>query len=210
VGGPDFDSETVIAYEIGYRAQFNSKITSSVSVFYNVYDKIRSTSPSPPPAILSLPLFYENNLEGETYGLELALTYQVSDWWRMVGGYTFFREDIRIKEGKTDFNNALNETADPRHRFLLQSFMNLNQKFTLDTRLRFVDSFVYSNSGIAETVPDYTELEIRLGYSPTKNLEFAIAGQNLLNKQHKEYVISSPNPRVEIERSVYLKASCRF
>jgi iron complex outermembrane receptor protein len=88
--------------------------------------------------------------------------------------------------------------------------MNLNQKFTLDTRLRFVDSFVYSNSGIAETVPDYTELEIRLGYSPTKNLEFAIAGQNLLNKQHKEYVISSPNPRVEIERSVYLKASCRF
>lgn len=210
VGGQDFDSETVIAYELGYRGQFNSKITSSVSVFYNVYDKIRSTSPSPPPGFLGLPLFYENNLEGETFGLEFTSTCQVTDWWRMVGGYTLFREDIRIKEGKTDFNNALNETADPRHRLLLQSFMNLNKKFSLDTRLRFVDSFVYSNSGVATTMSDYTELEIRLGYSPTRNLEFSVAGQNLLNDQHGEYVISSPNPRVEIERSVYLKAACRF
>ncbi len=46
-GGASFESETVIAYELGYRAQLASKVSTSISAFYNVYDNVRSYTPDP-------------------------------------------------------------------------------------------------------------------------------------------------------------------
>lgn len=86
VGGANFEPETVIAYELGYRTQIGSNVTASIAAFYNVYHDVRSTSVSPPPAPFGLPLFYANNLEGDTYGIELSATYQVLDWWRLRAG----------------------------------------------------------------------------------------------------------------------------
>jgi iron complex outermembrane receptor protein len=115
-----------------------------------------------------------------------------------------------VKPGKTDFNNGFNETADPKHQFSLRSSMDLPQNIEFDVALRFVDSFEFNNNGAPDTVPAYFELEARLAWHPTKNLEIAIVGQNLLHDQHLEYVISSPNPREEIQRSIYGKVSWRF
>jgi len=54
-GGSDFTSESVIAYELGYRAQLNSRFTTSVSGFYNEYNDVRSTSFTPATI---LPLYF--------------------------------------------------------------------------------------------------------------------------------------------------------
>jgi iron complex outermembrane receptor protein len=111
-GSSDFVSETLIAYELGYRAQLGPKVFTSVSTFYNVYNDIRSTSTNAPDAFgLPLPLFFQNNLEGQTYGMEFSTTYQVLDWWRLHGGYDLLKEDIHVKPGEYDFNDALNETV---------------------------------------------------------------------------------------------------
>jgi iron complex outermembrane receptor protein len=210
IGGADFESEKVIAYELGYRTQLGSKATASIATFYNQYDDVRSTSLSPPPAFAGLPLFYENNLEGHSYGAELSTSYQVLSWWRLRGGYTLVKTDLRVKSGRTDFNNALNETADPEHQFSVRSSMDLTKKVELDLRLRWVDSFVFNNAGTPDTVPSYFELDVRLAWRPTENLELSIVGQNLLNDQHLEYVIASPNPRAEIERGIYGKVAYRW
>lgn len=210
IGGTGFESETVIAYELGYRAQIGSRFSAAISTFYNDYDDVRSTSPSPPPALFGLPLFYENNLEGETYGVELSADYRLFDWWRFHGGYNFLNEDIRVKSGRTDFNNALNETADPQHKFSIRSSMDLPHNIQLDAGLRWVDSFQFNNAGVPDTVPAYCEMDVRLSWRPIKNLEFSVVGQNLLHDQHLEYVISSPNPREEIARSVYGKVTWHF
>jgi iron complex outermembrane receptor protein len=207
VGNPDFKAENVLAYELGYRAQPGNSLSLSISTFYNIYDDVRSTSLSPPDPVLGtpFPLYYENNLEGETYGVELTVTYQPLAWWRLQGGYTLLEENMRVKKGKTDFNNALNETADPQHRFSIQSFTQLHKNISLNASLRYVGAFEYSNSGAADTVSAYTELDIRLAWQITKKLELSVVGQNLLSNRHAEYVISSPNPRAEIERSIYCK-----
>lgn len=212
VGGSDFQSEDVLAYELGYRAQWGPKVTTSIAAFYNEYNNVRSTSLSPPDPVFGLPfpLFYENNLEGETYGCELSVIYQALPWWRLRGGYNLLLEDIRVSPGRTDFNNALNETADPQHQFSLRSSMDLPHNFELDAALRWVDSFHFNNNAVSDTVPAYFELDVRLGWHPTKNLEFSVVGQNLLHGQHLEYVIASPNPREEIVRSVYGKVTWRF
>jgi iron complex outermembrane receptor protein len=57
-------------------------------------------------------------------------------------------------------------------------------------------------------VPSYVALDLRLGWRPTPNWEFAIVGQNLLDRQHPEF--GAPATRQEIPRSVYGKLTWRF
>jgi iron complex outermembrane receptor protein len=61
-------------------------------------------------------------------------------------------------------------------------------------------------------VPAYGEMDVRLGWHATKNLEFSIVGQNLLHDQHVEYGFPGPpgSPREEIARSIYAKIAWRF
>ena len=207
IGGADFKSERVIAYELGYRAQLGAKVSGSISTFYNDYNNVRSLSSSPPPAILGLPFFFENNLEGRTYGIELSGNFQVLDWWRLHAGYNFLKEHIKVKPGRSDLNHALNETADPEHQFSIRSSMDLPQNIELDAGLRWVDSFRFNNGGAPATIPNYVELDVRLGWHPRKDFELSIVGQNLLHDHHLEYYT---NPREEIRRSAYGKVTWRF
>ena len=69
-----FASETVIADEIGSRAQVGETMSISTSAYDNRYDDLRSTSLSAPDPVLHLPfpLFFENNLDGHTYASSSA------------------------------------------------------------------------------------------------------------------------------------------
>lgn len=211
IGGEDFISETVIAYEAGYRAQIAATLFSSLSAFYNVYDHLRSTTVSPPDPDFGLPFpfFYENNLEGETYGIEVTLTWQALEWWKLHTAYNYLEGDIRVKAGRADFNNALNETADPKHRFSLRSSMELTEDVTLDAGYRWIDGFTYNNAGTAEGFPGYQELEVSLGWTLSPTLRLSVTGQNLLHDKHEEYPISG-GTRVAIQRSVYGKLAMRL
>jgi iron complex outermembrane receptor protein len=209
-GSPDFDSETVIAYELGYRTQINPKIAATASAFYNDYDRIRSITPAPAgfPSF-GFPLVFHNNLEGETYGVELTANYQMLDWWRLHAGYDFLKEHLRVKPGQVDFSNALNEVADPQQQFSLRSSMDLPHALEFDANLRWVDTLHNNNGPTPGTVPSYAELDVRVGWRPTQAVELSVVGQNLLDRQHPEYGFPSPT-RIESERSVYGKVTWRF
>jgi len=124
-GSSTFTSETVIAYELGYRAQLGTQLSTSVSTFYNDYDHVRSTTTTAP---FVFPLYFQNNLKGDTYGVEVSANYQALDWWRLHAGYTLLREHLRVKAGTTDFSNGLNETADPEQQYSIRSSMDLPKK----------------------------------------------------------------------------------
>jgi len=203
---PHFLSETLIAYELGYRAQIGPRFATSVSGFYNEYDDVRSLGFTPATIV---PLFFQNNLEGSTYGLELSASYQVTSWWRLHGGYDLLKEHLRVKPGQVDLNHALNETSDPQQQFSLRSSMDLPGNVEFDPMLRWVDTLHNNNGGVVGTVPSYFELDVRVAWHITKHLELAVVGQSLLHDHHAEYGLPSPN-REEIERSVYGKLTWRF
>jgi iron complex outermembrane receptor protein len=204
-GNPDFTSEKLVAYELGYRAQFGSGLSGSLSAFYNDYDDLRSLGFTP---VTVVPLFFQNNLEGHAYGVELSLNYQLQPWWRLHGSYDPIREDIRVKPGQFDLNKAHNETADPNQRASLRSSMDLRDDMELDATLRWVDSRDTNSSANIVTVPSYVEMDVRLGWRPTEKIELSLVGQNLLHDHHPEY-FSEPT-RVEIQRSMYAKFTWHF
>jgi len=210
-GNPDFRSETVIAYELGYRAQLSRDLSTSVAGFYNSYGDVRSTAASPTPTIpgLPFPLIFQNDLQGHTYGMELSANYQVLEGWRLHAGYTLLQESLHAKPGTVDFNNAHNETADPQQQLALRSELALGPRLALNTALRWVDSLLINNGNNVATVPSYTELNARLGWRPTPRLELSISGENLLHAHHVEYGFPSPS-RIEIARSLFGRVQCRF
>jgi iron complex outermembrane recepter protein len=205
-GSADFESETLIAYELGYRAELGAKASASISAFYNDYDDLRSLSFTPTTII---PLFFANNLEGETHGIEISANYQPVSWWRLRAGLDLLKERLHVKPGESDINNARNETADPERQLSVRSSLDLPQHVELDAGLRWVDTLYNNDNGEAGTVPSYAEVDVRLGWHPVKRLDFSIVGQNLLHDHHPEFGVPGP-AREEIVRAVYGKVTWRF
>ncbi len=212
IGGADFVSETVITYELGYRAQLNPELSTSLSTFFNNYGDIRSAAYTPPPTPLNqgLPIVFQNNLLAQTCGVELTADYQVLEGWRMHAGYDLLQENVWVVPGAKDINNALNETADPPNQVFLRSSMDLPGNLEFDPSFRWIDSIVYNNNGSPARVPSYAELDARLGWSPVQNIEVSVTGLSLLHYEHVEYLVNGANQNEWIQRSVYGKIACRF
>jgi iron complex outermembrane receptor protein len=199
-GNDDFISESMIAYELGWRLQLQKNLSLSLATFYNVYDHIRSVEPGPPP--FNIPVTFGNGVKGETYGLELSATHQVTSWWNLRGGYTFLKKDLSVKADSKDMNAGNAESNDPRHQLLIQSTMEIPGGLEWGTVIRYIDKLPKPH------VPGYTELDFRVGWKLGKVVELSVVGQNLLNNCHPEFIASTP-PR-EIKRSIYGKIICRF
>jgi iron complex outermembrane receptor protein len=195
-GGKSFTSEKLIAYEVGYHVRPVDRWSISVATYYNQYDDIRSVETN------GASLAIQNGLQGQSWGAEISTDFQVSDWWRLRGGYTYFHKDVWEKPGHADFSNAKGEGNDPHHQFLLQSMLNLPLNLEFDVAARYVSSLPNPR------VPEYFTFDARLAWHWKKNLEVAVIGQNLWDNQHPEFGAAAG--RQEIPRSVYGKVSLRF
>ena len=204
-GGRDYGSEYVTAYELGYRGEISSRLTGSLSTYYNEYRDVRSISITPGTLI---PLFFANNIAGHTDGFELNARYQVADFWFLQVGYDYLQESLHVRPGQFDLGNAQNETADPRHQAAIRSAMRLPAHLELDASLRWVAALRPQSGPVTDEVPRYFELDTRVGWV-LQRLELALVGQNLLHKQHAEYGRANP-AREQIQRSVYAKISWRY
>jgi iron complex outermembrane receptor protein len=201
----NFRSESVIAYELGYRAEITKRVSGSLSLFFNDYDDLRTIGTTGG----GLPLVFQNNLHGYTYGLELSSDYQVLDWWRLHLGYDLLEEHLRDKNGSTDITAGLNETADPKHQFFLRSSMDLPGNVEFNTALRLIDTVHNNNGSTVGTIPSYAELDARLAWHATKHLELSVVGQNLLHQRHPESGFPGPSQE-SIVRSVYGKIALQY
>ena len=201
-GNKNFVSETLTAYELGWRLQPHKTLSISLSSFYNTYDNIRSAEPGTTPP-LNTPITFGNGVQGETYGIELAFMNQLTSWWSLKGGYTFLKKHLWLKADSKDANDATAESDDPQHQLVIQSNIKLPARFELGTVIRYVDKLP------EPYVPSYFGLDMRIGWMLSKTIELNLVAQNLLDKHHPEFIPASPSPR-EIERSIYGKISFRL
>jgi len=193
VGGANFQSEVLLAYELGYRWQPEAKVGASVATFYNHYDDLRSVEQANPPA--PFPIVIANGQRGKSYGAELTADYRVSDAWRLRAGYTEMRVRIEPKPGSTDTTRGSAEANDPDRQLLLRSSVDLPAHVTFDASGRYIAEIAN------QQVPAYAELDLRLAWHPAPQLEISVVGQNLLHARHVESGTAAA--RREIERGVY-------
>ena len=87
--------------------------------------------------------------------------------------------------------------------------MDLPRNVDFDALLRWVDTLRTNDGATVGTVPSYFELNLRIGWRPTKNIELSLVGENLLHDHHPEFGFPSPS-REEISRSVYAKVALSY
>jgi iron complex outermembrane recepter protein len=200
-GGPNFTSERLLAYEVGYRAQVHDKFSLTATTFYHDYDRLRSLEPGPPQQI-------DNGLEGESYGIELDGIWQAAEWWRWRVGYAHVQKKIWLKDWSRDVNQGRAENVYPENQFFLRSALDLPRNVEFDAGFRMIDRLEHFSGGQIETVPGYAELDLRLGWHPARNLELAVVGRNVLHGQRPEFGFPTDR-RAEIPRSVYGRMTWR-
>lgn len=177
IGNPNEVSETLMAYELGWREQMTDRFSWDIATFYNSYDKLRTLDFKSfdvgPPAFFHYQ--FGNDASAQSYGVELATTYTVSDSWKLNMQYTYLQmhvyDDVFLQG---DGNSPCNQVY-------LRSSWNLTENVDFDVMGRYVDRLV----GLS--VPSYMEMDMRLAWRPRKHLELAVVGQNLLNTYHYEF-----------------------
>jgi iron complex outermembrane receptor protein len=183
----------VLAYELGYRVRPLDRWALSLSTFFNQYDDLRSVDTTAAPGILVI----DNNQRADSWGVELASDIQLSDWWRVRGGYTWFEKNV-WPVSATVVPGADNlEGNDPNSQIVVQSMMDLPGHLQLDVIGRFVSELP------APQVPSYFTMDVRLAWRH-RNTELAIVAQNLLDDSHPEFGGS------EIPRGVFARLTLRW
>lgn len=189
---PGFQSEKLVAYEAGWRAQWSRVASFSASVFYDDYDELRTTKPGD---VTPLPVTFGNGWKGHAYGTDVWGSVSLAGWWRMDAGFEILRKDFHLKPGERDI--AGTQTAlghDPGHQVFLRSYIDLGHDVDLFVGLRQVGAL--ADVG----VPGYTEADMRVCWRVTPGLELSLTGLNLLHRFHAE---ASGPPVDQIPRSVY-------
>jgi len=199
-GGPDFESEVLVAYEVGYRIRPRDWASIDVATFYNDYDKLRSVEPASPAVLF--PFQVRNGLDGRSRGIEISADLQPVNRWRLALGYRYIHLDLRTQPGSLDTTSVQAEARDPRQQVTLRSILDITSTLQLDLGYRTVARIVN------DAVPGYDEIDVRLAWHPTSQLEVSVVGQNLLHEQHAEFMPLAN--RREIERSVFGKVTWGF
>ncbi|MEO8307598.1 MAG: TonB-dependent receptor [Pseudomonadota bacterium] len=194
-GNKDFESEEVWAYELGYRGALAPGLSLSVSGFYNVYDELRTIEPA--SGTVFLPLRWDNQMQGHTYGMTAWAKWQIADWWRLAPGFSLLRKDLHFKPGASGLTGIGQSGNDPRGHALLTSSMDLGPDRTLDVSIRHVVSLP------DPALPSYTEITARFAWRVSPAWELSVAGTNLLHASHLEYPATTG---AEIQRNVVAEA----
>ena len=198
VGG-DFQSETLTAYELGYRANPMPRASFSVSAFYNVYDDLRTASLD---AVTVFPLRLTNFGAGEAWGVEAWGSYDVTDRWRVSAGLSTLEKDFSAPPSALDISGLASVGDDPGYQVLLRSQSQISDTLDLDVRLRAVDELQTTGTD------SYIEADVRLGWRLTPTLEMSVTGQNLIEERRVEN--GDPARRRAFGRSVFAALRVSF
>lgn len=211
------DAENSTTYQFGWRGAFSENLTADTTAFYASYnDIIRTESAGLPvinnnlgiPAIVS-PWIGNNNVYAQSFGAELSLNWQTTEWWRNYLSYSFLNMDVQPYAGHTlTFYDPVGlEHSTPQHQVSLRTNFNVTHDVDFDVWWRYTDKIV-SNQ---RPINSYFNADARVAWRPVKGLELSLVGQNLIQTQHLEYQGDILQPQATyVSRGVYAKFNWQF
>jgi len=208
-GSDDVDSESVVAYELGYRFDTSAKLSVDVATFYNNYKDVTVAIPSsqylvltPVPHVVA-ERAWTNATNGNTYGVETSMQWQPIGGWRLTAAYSYLKMHLHWDDGYY-------ARSSPSQQASLRSYVNLPGGLQLNTAAYYVDRLESVIGAGTFRVPAYVRLDTGLTWSPRASVQIGIWGQNLLDSRHVEYTRYESNVVTEVPRTVLLRANWQF
>ena len=208
-GNPDLEPESTVGFEAGYRALLRPTVYLDVAAFRNRHENLVDVGVLRPEQRTTEGLDYRalvvpwaNAIDGYTRGVEIAPEWQPHDRFRLRGSYSYLDVSLtRRRPGNLTFSLPILEGA-PRHHVVLQGLATLPRSIELDPTYRYV------SPRDTQSIPSYHAFDVRIGVPLTRGFSLAIAGRNLFDAHHPEW-LRDPGPPVEIRRSGYVRLTWR-
>jgi iron complex outermembrane receptor protein len=208
IGASDVESETLNAYEIGYRAEPTQNVSLDIAAFYNTYKDVAGVVPGPtvfeatpaPPHVL-VTQNWANSIQGNTYGAEATLQWAPVDRLRLTASYSLL---------KMNLNDVYSDSGSPQQQASVRSYLRLPRDLELNVAAYFVDSVDTLFGGDFATVEAYVRLDTGLVWHPTPSLEAGLWGRNLLDSRHMESTGVNTTFITEVPRTVMARLTWRF
>jgi len=199
-GSNHLKSQEVQSYELGYRVKAEKNLFLDFSLFYNEYDHLFLAENNPNIRNRT----YDNTMFGNTYGAEFAAHYQVNENWKLSGGYSSLMMKLYAKDSTTNATTPRRrENESPSNMFHLNSQLDLQDNFELNTTLYYVDSILHYDT------PAYMRVDMGLTWHISENMDFSLIGQNLLDKSHPEFGDDAA-VATEAQRGIFGKLTWQF
>jgi iron complex outermembrane receptor protein len=203
------EPERLWASEVGYRRQW-STVSLDLAAFRNSYAHLSSLAPSTPEFVagampfVRVPYLIADDLRGTGYGVEASGTWRARQGWTLTAGYTFLALDLTSNGAEQDVRFEWSEDDSPRHQVLLRSLASFGSRWEADATIQA------RGSSDEHRVPAYTRLDIRAGYRVSDQLKISVAGLNLLEARHAEFLSVSNEEITQPRRGVLLQSTWAF
>ena len=207
-GDPDFDSEKLVAYELGYRVQATKTLSIDVSTFYNNYTDLRSVELGATQfgSTVIFPSAFANKMQGDTYGGEIAANLQVTANWRLAASYSLLHATFERSQGSNDTTSVADyDGSAPKNQAQLHSYLDITRRLHLNTSLYFTDRIEEYN------VPSFISTDINVMWEPIDGMELTVGVNNLADNRHPEFgVTGGQGLSAQVPRTVYGQVTYRF
>jgi iron complex outermembrane receptor protein len=208
-GRSDFQAETLVGFEAGYRRLVGSQLYLDVAGFYNDYaDLAGYGSPAltverqPVPHVLAS-VAYVNSIRGTTSGVEVSPDWRPIDWLQVKAAYALLAIDMETRPGTIDASNIAHyEGSSPQHQGSVRVSLLLPRRIGVDLTHRFAARLMSGR------VPAYQTADARAECWLSDRVSVAVGGANLLQPRHLEY-FRDDGPDVRVPRSAYVSLTWR-
>ncbi len=187
--GLEIENTAIIAFEMGYRFQWQDSFTFELALYDNRYENLINTAilfpevefnPNP---YVNIPIQYLDEGIADAKGVELNASWKVSPTWllRYSGSYINFDPTLAIDNGIEVLDRIAISEDTPTSQHSLRSYHSITDNISLD--LWFYHYGEMKESG----VDDFTSANLKIEWKANNNLSLALLGKNLLDSSRHEF-----------------------
>lgn len=233
VGIGAVEPEVVKSYEVGIRYHPTDNLLFQLTAFRINYRGISDFNgdklpipldPANPFGLQIVPFYYKNVLDGKSEGFEADITFQINDWAKIKGTYSFLHQSYTPVASLIGNPLTLAEALDtvtsttkqsPKNRYSIGLSLDPTDSLEVDINLYGWslyrdDGFGPPFNGINRVVNSYNRLDARIGWQATDNINISLVGQNMLKAAHREDVDSTLEFSSLVQQSYYVKVDYNY
>jgi len=216
IGALGTQSETLLAYELGARANLGAGWSLDVAAYYNDYKKLTSIAPLgatpifvppiPYPVGINLDLGFMARGKAHTYGVETVLKGQLAFWWQTELTWSHFDYSL-LNDPTTGLPYSLIFPLN----FSPHDQIAWRNNFDITRRLALSGQLIHVSKLPGSGVPAYTDLDLRVNWQISSALSLSLIGEHLFHKRKLEFVqVSYPGPQSYQPRQITAQLGFRF
>ena len=162
-------------YEVGAKFDIRPDLSATLALYQ--LDRLNALATDPNnPAISFL-------VDGQrTRGLELGLSGNITDAWKVMGGYAFQNGEITKSISSTALAGATMAQV-PEHTFSLWNRYDITQQWGVGLGSVY-RSKIFASTDNTVTLPDFLRFDAAAYFKATKNIQLQVNIENLFDKKY--------------------------